>query len=96
VILDEVYPTMDGRWAGCGDPYRRQADVHRGALQARPIDFKPVTLDRARLTAGETESYPSAYFSREGDAIRCRAGVYAEELFEIRRNGVLKARRIFK
>src|SRR5262249_48622017 len=28
-----VYPTADGRWAGCGDPWRLEPDVHRGKLQ---------------------------------------------------------------
>ena len=44
-----VYPTADGRWAGCGDPYRLEPDVHRGKLKPVPIKFAPAIDPRALL-----------------------------------------------
>jgi hypothetical protein len=40
-----VYPTADGRWAGCGDPYRLDPPVHRGKLKPVPINFKTDVRD---------------------------------------------------
>ncbi|MGH9196158.1 MAG: hypothetical protein ACRD1T_10510, partial [Acidimicrobiia bacterium] len=93
-----VYRTADGRWAGCGDPYQYEPEVQPGALRAKSIDFRPkVTFSVSGLTPDEIEKrYPSEYFSWSGDVVACIAGAYAEELFEVKRNGVLKARGVFK
>jgi hypothetical protein len=40
-----VYPTADGRWAGCGDPYRSEPPVHRGKLKPVPIKFTTIVRD---------------------------------------------------
>ena len=41
-----VYPTVDGRWAGCGDPYRFEGrPVHRGNLKPVPINFTTTVRD---------------------------------------------------
>ena len=96
--FNPVYRTADGRWAGCGDPYQHEPEVHRGPLRARPIDFRPeVAFSVSGLPSAEIKKrYPSEYFSRNGDVVKCTAGAYAEELFEAKRNGVLKARGVFK
>jgi hypothetical protein len=60
---DVVYPTRDGRWAGCDAP----PDV-----RPHPIDFAPE--------------------ARSG----CNEGLYAEELFEVSRRGILQARGLFQ
>ena len=80
-----VYRTANGRWAGCGDPYQHEPEVHRGALRARPIDFLPeVTFSVSGLALDEVKKrYPSEYFVRRGDIVKCIAGAYAEQLFEI-------------
>jgi len=41
-----VYPTRDGRWASCGDPYSDEPPVHRGALKPHPIEFATAVHDR--------------------------------------------------
>lgn len=94
----EVYPTADGRWAGCGDPYKYdEAHYREGAQTAHPIEFKPeVTFELTGLTASEIETrYPKKYFARRGPVVACIAGAYAEELFEVKRLGVLSSRGIF-
>jgi len=42
------------------------------------------------------ERYPKAHFTRKGAVVACKAGAYAEELFAIKRHGVLASRGIFK
>ena len=68
-----VYPTADGRWAGCGDPYRFEPPVHRGELKPAPIKFANIV-------------------KHEKTGKRCTHGNYVEELFLVKKNGVLKAR----
>lgn len=94
----DVYRTADGRWAGCGDPYQREPVIRQGAVRATSIDFRPkVTFDVSGLTQDEVRArYPSQYFTRSGDVVTCVAGAYAEQLFEVKRQGVLKARGLFK
>jgi hypothetical protein len=96
--FNPVYRTADGRWAGCGDPYQHEPEVLRGPLRASPIDYLPeVTFSVSGLAVEEvTKRYPSEYFVRSGDIVRCIAGAYAEQLFEIKRHGVLRARGIFR
>ena len=93
-----VYRTADGRWAGCGDPYRDEPGVDRGSVRARAIEFRPqVTFSVVGLTGDEVKKrYPPEYYIRRGNVVTCMAGAYAEELFEIKRDGVLKARGVFK
>jgi hypothetical protein len=93
---DEVYQTRDGRWAGCATPY--DAPAHRSERNVHPIDFSPEVSFRIQGLAPEAirQHYPSGSFQiREGLAV-CKAGMYAEELFEVRRHGVLKARGLFR
>jgi hypothetical protein len=92
-----VYSTADGRWAGCGDPYYFD-EVHRGKIQAQVIDFKPeVTIDVAKIPPAKVEEfYPKAFFDYRKNAVVCRKGVFLDALFTVKREGVLKARGIFK
>jgi hypothetical protein len=68
-----VYPTADGRWAGCGDPYRFDAPVHRA-------EIKPMRITFATTVKHEKTGKP------------CTQGNYVEDLFLVKKNGVLKAR----
>ena len=93
---DEVYGTRDGRWASCATQY--DAPNHRMEATVHPIDFlREVKFDLQGLTSEEIQQhYPSSAFEiRDGMAV-CKAGLYPEELFDIRRRGVLKARGIFQ
>jgi len=71
--------------------------VHRGDVQAQPIKFSPeVTFNLSRVNTEEIrQRFPSPYFEFRGVVAVCKAGVYAKELFEIKRRGVLRARGLF-
>jgi hypothetical protein len=92
-----VYATADGRWAGCGDPYDAD-EKPQGHIQVQAIDFKPeVTIDVAKLPPAKVEEfYPKAFFDYRKDVVICRKGVFLDDLFTVKREGVLKARGIFK
>lgn len=89
----DVYQTVDGRWASCGDPYRGM-DYHREPFAPKNVEFRePVVSDLAKLNKQQIdEMYPSPYFEIAGTKAVCKMGAYVEELFEIKRMGVLKAR----
>jgi hypothetical protein len=72
-LFTPVYATAEGRWAGCGDPYRFEPSVHRG-------DIKPVRIKFANTVKQDKTGKP------------CTQGNYVEELFLIKKNGILKAR----
>jgi hypothetical protein len=72
-IYDDVYPTRDGRWAGCGHPYRSPTD---------DFDLLPHAIE----LAAEVRS----------DVAGCETGLYAEELFELKKRNVLLARGLFQ
>ena len=93
-----VYETTDGSWAGCGDPYQYEPDVHRGRVEAKPRHFKrPVTFSVAGRSEREIRArYPSKFFVRRGKTAICKAGASLEEIFAVKRNGVLKARGLFR
>jgi hypothetical protein len=40
-LFQALYPTADGRWAGCGDPYAGMPEIHRHGVKAEPIPFTP-------------------------------------------------------
>src|SRR5690606_18321373 len=41
----DVYPTKDGRWATCGDPYKYEPPMHRGRLKPERIEFAVAVRD---------------------------------------------------
>lgn len=96
--FSDVYRTADGSWAGCGDPYKYEPEVHRGPIRARPMRYESdVTFSVSGLSEAEIrERYPSDYFSRRGDIVICQAGATLTDLFAVKRDGVLRARGLFK
>lgn len=92
--FNDVYRTRSGEWASCGDPYRREPEVHRGDIQAVPLEFEePLLYSVAGFTEERiAERFPVEYFSREGDYVACRAGATADVLYTVKRLGVLKSR----
>ena len=97
-LYANVYETTDGSWAGCGDPYQFESDVHRGRIQAKPVQFKrPVTFSVVGLSEKEIRArYSPKFFTRRGDSVICKAGATLAEIFAVNRNGVLKARELFR
>jgi hypothetical protein len=92
----DVYQTVEGRWASCGDPYKFD-DAHRGKIKPVALDFtKPVSFDLNTLTKEQVKSlYPTPYYTIKNGQAYCRMGAYVETLFQIKREGVLKARGYF-
>lgn len=90
----DVYRTNDGQWATCGDPneYDRE-NVKPAKLQN--IVFKPeVYFDVTHYSDGLVENeFPKPVWERKSDRVVCRQGVYTDELFRIKNEGVLTARR---
>jgi hypothetical protein len=89
-----VHPASAGSWASCGNPYdERSGDAPRG--------LRPVSFARDFGTIGEFTSegvarrlFDSKEMVVEGDRITCRNGVYAAELYDRVRAGVMSARGI--
>lgn len=94
----DVYETTDGSWAGCGDPYKLEPEVHRGSIRAIPITHKhPVTFSVRGLSEEEIRRrYPADFFQRQDSTVVCRAGARLSDLFAVKRAGVLKARGLFQ
>jgi len=95
-LFQPVYPTSDGRWASCGDPYAWLPDVHRHGVKAEAITFKPpVTFDVRK--GAEAQGFPSfqdPFFQIRNDVANCIMGNYPRELFQVMAEGYLKARRV--
>lgn len=90
-----VYQTIDGRWAACGDPYLGM-DYHRKPFLAKDLVFpKPVVFERHNLNNEQFKSiYFEPFFETNGRNAVCKMGAYVNELFQIKRDGILKARGI--
>ena len=93
-----VYETANGSWAGCGDPYQFEPSVHRGPIRAKRITYRhPVTFSVRGLSEKDIqERYPAAFFKRRGDTVVCHSGALVDDLFRVKRNGVLRARGLFR
>ena len=92
--FNPVYPTEGGGWAGCGDPYQHEPNVHRRPIQVSSFAFSPeVSFSTAGLAPAVREAkFPSRYFDYRGDKAFCVAGASPEQFLEIKRSGVLGAR----
>ncbi len=93
----DVNKTKDGKWASCGDPYRFD-DYHRKPFKSISLEFDaPVYFETGNLKPIQIkEIYPKPFFAIEGNRARCLMGAYVEDLFIVKKNGVLKARGIFR
>ncbi|TFF35023.1 hypothetical protein [Mucilaginibacter psychrotolerans] len=91
-----VYQTKNGRWASPGDPYAfdQKGDTE---VKAVPLDFKePVTFDVSKISPENIKRYyPAPYYKIEGGKAIALMGNYVEELFIVKKEGVLEARGIF-
>lgn len=89
----DVYPTADGGWARPGDPY--MLDQHQSkTVKAIPLKFKDeLMFDVTDKHPNRIkELYPEPYFKIENNKAYPLTGAYAETLFSIKKEGVLKAR----
>lgn len=93
-----VFKTPSGDWFGCGPVGERDIEDRRGIAKAKPMPWgsdayhplKPEwsSKDRRKLFASE-------HFRIEGDKAYCLTGSPVDELFEVKKRTVLKARGLF-
>jgi hypothetical protein len=95
-LFQPVYPTADGRWAGCGDPYDG-GHWSGGGVKAEPINFKPaVVFDIRNVPAFVLErKYPLPLFRYENDTAVCLMGNYPDALFRVMKEGILTSSGVF-
>jgi len=98
-VFDPLFKTKDGIWAG---PYSDEYDhVYNKETTVKPekIDFaERVSFPARGIDDNGKEyilSYPSPYFNQVGDTAFAVYGNYVPELFQLKRDGVLKARKLF-
>jgi len=87
----DVYPTTDGRWASPGDPKRFNSS-DTSAVQVEKIQFGTLTFDKIIDGIYRNMTFAAPYFKIEGNCVIPILGAYADELFEIKKRTVLKAR----
>lgn len=93
-----VFKTVDNKWAATyqeidySNPYNANTPI-----KPEPIEFPDsIWFGVKGLSAEKEEEYfPSAYFNKVGDKHYPIMGNYVQELFELKKSGVLKARGIF-
>jgi hypothetical protein len=100
-MYNDVYKTKDGRWAGTYDweDYEHENN-QRTKIKPVKIDFaEQVYYGLKRITEqGDTlrRTFPKPYFKTVGDSALAVYGNYVPELFILKRNGYLTARKIFR
>jgi hypothetical protein len=94
----DVYKTKNGRWASSykTDDYRHEFN-NSTDVKPEKIDFiNKVTYDiNGHGKQYIKERFPSAYYKIKAGRAIAVYGNYIEELFELKKNGILKARGIF-
>ncbi len=93
----DVYKTKDGKWASCGDPYRFD-DYHRKEVKLAKLEFdKPLLFDLKEFKDKYIKAvFKEPYFRVNGNKAECLTGAYIEDLFIVKKEGILKARGLFK
>jgi hypothetical protein len=96
-LFQPVYPTADGRWAGCGDPYDG-GYIHGSGVKAEPIKFKPPVLFDIRNVPEfvRERKFPLPLFRYENETAVCLMGNYPDALFRVMKEGFLTARGVFR
>lgn len=91
----DLYKTVDGKWASPGDPYKYD-EYHRKNLKAQNIQFADtVWFDISKLRAEAVkEQFPFPFYKIEGQKAIPIMGSYIDELIAVKKEGVLKARKI--
>lgn len=91
----DLYKTVDGRWASPGDPYKYDK-YHKKNLEAQKMQFADsIQFDISKLgEAAIKQQFPTPYYKIEGQKAIPIMGCYIDELITIKKEGVLKARKI--
>ncbi|TMP31077.1 hypothetical protein [Pseudoalteromonas rubra] len=88
----DVYKTQAGGWAYCGAPFEYEQAVNSKPLEN--IKFSPV-IEYSTVMYNEVyakEAFPEPTFEHANGKAICRQGVYVDELFRIKQEGILKNR----
>jgi hypothetical protein len=95
----DVYRTIDHRWAGDGDAYKFDEQVPKSRRIVKPVAItfdKVVSFDLKGLDPRLIEKfYPVPYYKIENQRAYALMGNYVEDLFLVKKEGVLKARGLF-
>jgi hypothetical protein len=95
----DVYKTRDGRWAGDGDPYKFDGQIEKSRRLVKPIPItfeKVVAFDLKDLDRSLIHKfYPAPYYKVQNQKAYALMGNYVEDLFLVKKEGVLKARGLF-
>jgi hypothetical protein len=92
----DVYKTTNGRWASCGDPFNfdeKFKDSIKTPIQVVKLDFpRPVTfiINRSKDSLTISNVFPVPYFKVEGQVATGLMGCYVEDLFVVKKEGILK------
>jgi hypothetical protein len=90
-----LHETVDGQWASCGD-IRRDPSA-RASPQLRALRFKQEIAHEADLPDYMLESYRAGerpYWRIERGKVWCSQGMLVEDVYEVVRTGVMRARGI--
>ncbi|MCC9169142.1 hypothetical protein [Pontibacter harenae] len=99
----DVYRTKNGSWASPGDPYRFEPEVHRKEVAFDQVEFqKPVRIElvngRKKEATNAMEfnmTYEEPYFELKRNNATARKGTDVKDLFQVKKEGVLKSRGVF-
>ncbi len=91
-----VYPTANNRWAGLYSRDHREQDSPIVKPEIIPFE-KPVKFNTSRyffngMIFCDEKSFPAPYFRIAGDTAFAVYGNYVEELFKLKKEGVLRGR----
>lgn len=98
-LFTPLYKTKDGRWAApyfvfdYDHPFNKETKI-----APIPIEFKEeVTFDVSGLEPDViARNYPAPFYQIDGNKAIAKYGNYVNELFQLKKDGVLKARGYFK
>lgn len=94
-MYSDVYRTVDGRWAGPYEPQNFNRWFNKKtSVKPESISFeKPVWFDITKLDKGTIqEYYPEPYYRIEDGKAYVKVGIYAEDLFKLKKDGYIKRR----
>lgn len=100
-MYNNVYKTKDGRWAGiyAVDDYKHAYNKHT-RIKPVKIDFAERVVFPTKVIDDEGKQliylYPKPYFKTVGDSAIVIYGNYVEELFALKKTGILTARGLFE
>jgi hypothetical protein len=104
-LYNDVYETKDGLWAGtfAEDDYKHIGNKDT-KIKPVKIAFKEPVFYALKKTVVDNDgkvhdiewTFPEPYFKRNGDNAVAVYGNYVEELFVLKRDGYLTARKVFK